>query len=96
MKHCFCNVKRLSFVKHEVLACASKDVIIISAVLRPSAVAQGAVAGQVGSKTYPAFFEKGWGQGCEETDCIRREALRCNVKSLPSANMKRSLARVRM
>jgi len=51
---------------------------------------------QTGAKHIPAFLEKGWGGGCEETDFIRREELLCNVKSLPLANVKRSLARVWM
>jgi len=54
---------------------------------RQSAVAQG-YGGQA-ERQIPR-------RGCEVTDFIRREALLCNVKRLPLANVKRSLARVWM
>jgi len=44
-----------------------------------------------GAKHTLLFLKKDGGNGCEETDFIRREALLRNVKRLPAANVKRSL-----
>ena len=75
------RAKLVEIFKREVLACASVDVIIF--LLRQSAVAQGAVAGQVGSNHTPLFLKRGGVRGCEEqTEVCVKHCLR-NVKSLP-------------